>query len=95
MIPLNDPYYGLEEYEFIRQEAMETHLHGQRGHGLALFVTRGMVDWFNALKILMKSAFSVEHAMTSNSQVLLPSFVRSDLTLVLTNMIIACTQERH
>lgn len=91
MIPLNDPYYGLEEYEFIRQEAMETHLHGQRGHGLALFITRGMVDWFNALKILMKPA-SMKDGTKFSICVSLPSFVKSDMTLVLSNMVMACYQ---
>ncbi|OGR50905.1 MAG: hypothetical protein A3I11_06220 [Elusimicrobia bacterium RIFCSPLOWO2_02_FULL_39_32] len=91
MNSLNDQSYVQKQYELIRQEAIETYLHGQRGHGLALFITRGMAEWFNVLKILVKP-ISMKDGTTSSTCVSLPSFVKSDLTLVLSNMVMACYQ---
>lgn len=97
----NNYSYGVEHYEALRQEAMETPLYGQigfrRGHGLALLITRGMAEWFNALKILVKPAINPESQTTARVQASLPSLIRSDLTLILTNMIttITCCQQEH
>jgi len=40
--PAGDCRYGLEQYEALRREATESGPGGPRGHGLALFLTRGM-----------------------------------------------------
>jgi hypothetical protein len=39
-----------QEYENLRQEALQTS--SRRGHGLALFLSRGMMAWLKALTAL-------------------------------------------
>jgi hypothetical protein len=36
-----------QEYEILRQEALD--IGARRGHGLALFLSRGMIAWLHAL----------------------------------------------
>ena len=40
-----------QEYENLRQEALQAG--SRRGHGLALFLSRGMMAWLEALTALM------------------------------------------
>ena len=47
-----DTEYLLEQYELLRREALEVSPHTQRGYGLLLFLTRGMVAWIEAVSCL-------------------------------------------
>jgi len=49
---VDDPRDMLDQYETLRREATETTPGGPRGHGLALFLTRGMPGWLAALTAL-------------------------------------------
>jgi hypothetical protein len=85
--------YALQQYEALRQEATESAQFGRRGHGLSLFLARGMTIWLAALTALThKSSAPAQTALSQVGPVLHPS-VRSDMTLVLAGMVLACSQE--
>ena len=93
---LSDPVYLLNQYEVLRQEALGTDALGRRGHGLALFISRGMAAWIEALSVLASQPRPVSQAReqsTANWMASLPSSLRSDLTTVLADMVLTCTQE--
>ncbi len=74
-----------QEYEDLRQEAIRA---GSRhGHGLALFQTRGMMAWLEALTALRSHPVSQSAPQESFD---LPSVARTDLTTLLTNMVLSC-----
>jgi hypothetical protein len=80
-----------QEYENLRQEALQTS--PRRGHGLALFLSRGMVAWLEALTALRPRLLP-----QSSLQELcdLPSVLRPDLTTLLANMVLSCMRrETH
>jgi hypothetical protein len=81
-----------EQYEALRKEACELDRAGRRGHGLALFLSRGMIAWAAALGALAPPPAKVsgERAVLYPD---LPSAVRSDLTAVLADMVLACSLE--
>lgn len=74
-----------QEYENLRQEALQAD--SRRGHGLALFLSRGMMAWLEALTAL--SPRSVLQSAPQES-VDLPSLLRPDLTTLLANMVLSC-----
>lgn len=86
----------LEQYEALRREALSAQGSVDRGLGLSLFLTRGMSEWLAALTALMPR--SLRPAMSSAPPpferwpVLVPS-VRSDLTTLLADMVLACSVE--
>jgi hypothetical protein len=83
--------YLREQYELLRREAVELFPYAQRGHGLLLFLTRGMVAWIEAVSCLSgRRAASVE--VTTST---LPFSLRPEITTVLANMILVCMQEAH
>jgi hypothetical protein len=84
-----DTTFLSEQYEVLRKEALET---GRRGHGLALFLSRGMIAWMAALRTLAPRPMTVSGEGTIHYPDL-PSGVRSDLTVVLADMILACSLE--
>ncbi len=90
-----DAAYVFDQYEAMRREALETYLDGPRGHGLALFLSRGMPAWLAALSVLdggKASGHAAENfQMTAAPQ--LPLAVRSELTLVWAGMVLACSRE--
>jgi hypothetical protein len=89
--PLDTTFLS-EQYEALRKEALEPNQTGRRGHGLALFLSRGMIAWMLALRALMpRPARTSEARLTAYQD--LPSGVRSDLTLVLADMVLACSLE--
>ena len=47
-----DPRDALDQYEALRREVTESGPGRRRGHGLALFLTRGMPGWLAALTAL-------------------------------------------
>jgi hypothetical protein len=87
-----DTGFLFEQYEMLRKEALEAESLGLRGHGLSLFLSRGMMVWMAALKALGKHpvAVSEERSVPYRD---LPAAVRSDLTVVLADMVLACSKE--
>lgn len=87
-----DTTFLSEQYEALRKEALELDRTGRRGHGLALFLSRGMIAWATALRALASppAIASGERAVLYPD---LPSAVRSDLTVVLADMVLACSLE--
>lgn len=87
-----DTTFLSEQYEALRKEACELDRTGRRGHGLALFLSRGMMAWMAALR-----ALAPPPAIASGERAVLypdlPSAVRSDLTVVLADMVLACSLE--
>jgi len=87
-----DATYLFDQYESLRKEALGST--GRRGHGLALFLSRGMKAWLGALTTFtpMGSPKGMEDK-ASHDKPDLPPAVRPDLTLVLADMVLACYQE--
>ena len=86
----------LEQYEALRRDVLAAGSSVDRGLGLSLFLTRGMSAWLAAVTALMPR--SPRPAMSSAPQpfermpVLLPS-LRSELTVMLADMVLACSVE--
>lgn len=89
--PSFDAEYLLEQYELLRREAVELSPYAQRGHGLLLFLTRGMVAWIEAVSCL--SVRRAGPAEATNAP--LPVALRPEITTVLANMVLVCMQEAH
>jgi hypothetical protein len=92
-----DPHTVVEQYEGLRREATETTPCGLRGHGLALFLTRGLPDWLAALTALppaRRRPPETPEAPRDPGPTLWPS-ARTELTTVLAGMVLACTAERE
>jgi hypothetical protein len=80
-----------QEYEDLRREA--TLQMGPHGHGLALFLSRGMMAWLEALTALASRPVAQNRPQESID---LPSVVRPDLTTLLANMVLSCMRrETH
>ena len=90
-----DAAYVLEQYEALRREATEVALMAPRGHGLALFIGRGLAAWLTALTALApaRPARAVDARMEPTSR-LLPA-ARGELATVLAGMVLLCTQPRE
>jgi hypothetical protein len=88
-----DPRAVLEQYEALRREALGTAPFGPPGHGLALFLSRGLPAWLAALTALVPPGAPtgprVEPRRESGPG-LLPT-ARAELTTVLAGMVLACT----
>ena len=74
-----------QEYENLRQEALQTS--SRRAHGLALFLSRGMMAWLEALTALRPRTVSQS---ASQESVDVPPVLRPDLTTLLANMVLSC-----
>jgi hypothetical protein len=84
-----DAGYLLEQYELLRQEAIEVLPLAQQGHGLLLFLTRGMVAWMEAVSCLAgRQAVPTQFSDSPGSVTLRP-----EVTTVLANMVLGCMQE--
>lgn len=90
-----DPDHVLQQYEALRREALDAAPFGPRGHGLALFLARGMADWLAALTALgpgpMPPRAPAEPSLAHWLR--LPPSARVELTTVLASMVCACMQE--
>jgi hypothetical protein len=71
-----------QEYECLRQEAL--HPGARRGHGLALFLSRGMMAWLKALAALKPRPVAIEKSAAQSS------IPRSDLRALLASMVLSC-----
>jgi hypothetical protein len=74
-----------QEYETLRREALQAD--SRRGHGLALFLSHGMMAWLEALTALRSHPIAQTAPQESFD---LPSVLRPDLTTLLTNMVLSC-----
>jgi hypothetical protein len=77
-----------QAYESVRREALSA---GPRGHGLALFLSRGMMAWLEALTVLGPRpvpAMSSQHETADP-----PVVVRSDWTALLADMVLSCLEK--
>lgn len=87
--PSFDAEYVREQYELLRREAVELSPYAQRGLGLLLFLTRGMVVWMEAV-----SCLSGRRAVPAEVTTVSPSFsLQPEVTAVLANMVLVCMQE--
>jgi hypothetical protein len=86
----------LEQYERLRREAAEGGWGGERGHGLVLFLARGMSSWIGALTALAPPAPRQREMLTQDSPrdppPTPPPSVRAELTMVLAGMVLACSR---
>lgn len=80
-----------QEYECLRQEAL--HPGARRGHGLALFLSRGMMAWLKALTALKPRPVAQNGIEKSAAQSSIP---HSDLRALLASMVLSCMgRETH
>jgi hypothetical protein len=70
----------------MRQEALDVNT--RRGHGLALFLSRGMMAWLEALAAL-RPRRPLPHREVEHSADL-PSVLQPDLTTLLADMVLSC-----
>ncbi len=77
-----------QEYEDVRREALHAGTTGPRGHGLALFLSRGMRAWLEALTALKPRPLALPRVLPQEA-VALPSVVRPCLTALLADMVLA------
>jgi hypothetical protein len=89
-----DGRYLQTQYETLRREALEEDW-GERGHGMALFLARGMSAWVGAVQALAPSASSpqkpcVDDAVRLSGPTLSLSY-RAELTILLAGMVLACS----
>jgi len=85
----------LEHYEALRRDVLAASSSFDRGLGLSLFLTRGMSAWLTAVTALMPRApqpVMISESALERLPVLAPS-VRSDLTAMLADMVLACSRE--
>jgi hypothetical protein len=73
-----------QEYEELRRQALDS---DSRGHGLALFLSRGMMAWLEALTALISRPIAQS---APSESVDFPSVVRPALTTLLANMVLSC-----
>jgi hypothetical protein len=87
-----DGQHLVEEYEALRRGAIARAPGTSCGHGLALFLARGMHAWLDALTAL-PLAFDRERPRrpTSRDSVSVTGPAWADLTTVLASMVLACT----
>jgi hypothetical protein len=89
--------YVRDQYEALRREALEVAPFGPRGHGLALFIARGLPAWLTALTALAPSRPTSavdEPGVAPGSSRVRPA-ARVELTTVLAGMVLACARPRE
>ena len=88
-----DGRYLQNQYEALRREALEEDW-GERGHGMALFLARGMSAWVGAVQALAPSASNpqpcADDAVRPSGPTLSLSY-RAELTTLLAGMVLACS----
>jgi hypothetical protein len=83
----------VDQYEALRREAIEADSGGAVGHGLALFLYRGMTAWISALSVLARrpmAGVTPQEGSLRRLTVELPPAIRCDLTAVMADMVLAC-----
>ncbi len=91
-----DAAYVLEQYEALRRDALEVAPFAPRGHGLALFIARGLPAWLTALTALApaRPVRAVDERPAEPASRLLPA-ARVEFTTVLAGMVLLCAQPRE
>ena len=87
-----------EHYEALRCEATATVGQAPRGHGLALFLARGMSVWMAAVRTLLSSGATAGEAANARARGQYPlSGVqgRAELTTVMAGLVLACVTEEE
>ena len=86
-----------DQYETLRGEAIEPVALGPRGHGLALFLQRGMCAWLEALTALStKTTAAAPQRLEQSPHEQAPVLsvrARAELSTVLAGMVLACVPE--
>jgi hypothetical protein len=91
-----DAQYSTDQYEALRREALEVAPFGPRGHGLALFLARGLPAWLTALTALAPSP--LPRVVDEQRPLLAPRLrpdTRGALTMVLAGMVLVCAQPQE
>lgn len=87
-----DGRYLFEQYEALRREALRQDWR-ERGHGMALFVTRGMSAWVAAVAALEPAAPEPPHCVGEDTpqsrRPMVALSIRAELTAVLAGMVLA------
>jgi hypothetical protein len=89
----DNPRYYEQQYETLRGEALSAHRGLERGHGLALFLSQGMLAWMQALATLQPPRPASSVGTTAGPWPSHPKLSRSfrgELTTVLAGMVLAC-----
>ena len=92
----SDPGCMAEQYEALRKQALEATTGSQRGHGLALFLVRGMPGWLAALALLAPPPERPPHSGERGSLLCRPNLPGSEqlnLTSLLADMVLALRPE--
>jgi hypothetical protein len=91
-----DAAYVLDQYEALRREALEVAPFAPRGHGLALFIARGLPAWLTALTALVPSPppRPVNAQPAASASRLFPA-ARVELTTVLAGMVLRCAEPKE
>jgi len=92
----SDPGYMAEQYEALRKQALEATSASYRGHGLALFLARGMPGWLAALALLAPSPEWPRHRSERESLLCGPNLSgseQSNFTSLLADMVLALRPE--
>jgi hypothetical protein len=88
-----DAQYLPGQYEALRREALEEDGR-ERGHGMALFMARGMTAWVAAVQDLAPAAFKPQQRLDDDAPLsggpALPFSLREELTTLLAGMVLAC-----
>jgi hypothetical protein len=92
--PVAAPQAVRAQYEALRREATAAAPDAPRGHGLALFLARGLPAWLAALSALTPAGPSPRGPDPAPGEPRAPlgPAVRQELTTVLAGMVLACTQ---
>lgn len=95
-VPTLDHEQVRKEYEALRREALQTPPLAPRGHGMALFLTRGMTAWLKVLAALSPRNPLATIPPQASSLDCAPAFsasLRGDITSILADMVLACSQK--
>ena len=85
-----------QHYEALRRQALGRCDMESCGHGLALFLSRGMAAWMKALAVLDRTGDdrSRSDPVCVASQARFSGGLPQELTRILAGMILACHEER-
>lgn len=80
-------------YELLRREALDRVPGMRRGHGLALFLRRGMPAWLEVWEAFEPSVSERAGGCNGPAAPQLPAGSRWEVTTVMAQMILACAGE--
>jgi hypothetical protein len=92
----SDVGYMADQYEALRKQALAATSASRGGHGLALFLVRGMPGWLAALALVVPSPERPRRPSESGSLLCRPSLLgseQSNFTSLLADMVLALRPE--